>query len=166
MSQRVSLQLLSSAVLAFIGVWLGGCASFDPRWRAADGTEKSGYATRWDGRWTSAKHHTLNGSPEGGRLRCVLQRAEAGRLDAHFHANFLCFSGNYSVMLEPKAGGSKSEYRGTQELPDVFGGTYWYVARIEKDHFVARYDSEYDHGAFDLRRVKYGVDSNSPHAGD
>jgi hypothetical protein len=143
---------LAAAVLAI--VYLGGCASFDPRWRAADGTAKSRDATRWDGRWSSAKHHALNGGPEGGRLRCVVEKADSGRLDAHFHANFLCFSGNYSVRLEPKPRGAKMEYRGTQELPQVFGGTYWYVARITKDRFLARYDSDYDNGTFDLRRVK------------
>jgi hypothetical protein len=151
-------RFLQTAAGASLCLLFGACASFDPGWRAADGTAKSGYATRWDGRWTSAKHHTPSGGPESGRLRCVLARAGGGKLDAHFHANFLCFSANYSVTLEPKKGGAKSEFQGTQELPKIFGGTYWYEARITKDHFVAHYDSAYDNGAFDLRRAKSNVD--------
>jgi hypothetical protein len=157
---------LQAAVLASLCLFFGACASFDPRWRAADGTAKTRYATRWDGRWISAKHHTPSGRPESGRLRCVLERAPGGKVDAHFHANFLCFSANYSVTLEPKKGGPRSEFRGTQELPKIFGGTYSYEARITKDHFVAHYDSTYDTGTFDLRQAKSGVDLNSAHSGD
>ena len=166
MNTRASLRFLQTASLASVCLLFGACASFDPRWRVADGTAKTRYATRWDGRWTSAKHHTLSGEQEGGRLRCVLERARGGKLDAYFHANFLCFSANYSMTLEPKKGGAKSEFRGTQELPKIFGGAYKYEARVTKDHFVAHYDSSYDNGTFDLRREKSNTGSNSGHSGD
>jgi hypothetical protein len=154
MNKRALLRVLHTAGITSLCLLFGACASFDPRWRAADGTAKSHYATRWDGRWTSTKHHAPGGGVEGGRLRCVLEHAGGGKLDAHFHANFMWFSANYSVTLEPKKGGAKSEFRGTQELPKLFGGTYWYEARVTKDHFMAHYDSSYDTGVFDLRPAK------------
>jgi hypothetical protein len=151
-------RILQTALAASFCLFFGACASFDPGWRAADGTAKTRYATRWDGRWTSAKHHTLSGGPEGGRLRCVLQRADGGKLDAHFHANFLCFSANYTMTLTPKKGGAPSDFQGTQDLPKIFGGAYRYEARVTKDHFTTHYDSSYDNGTFDLRRVKSKID--------
>jgi len=166
MNARVLPRILRTSGVAALCLLFGACASFDPRWRAADSTAKSRYATRWDGRWISAKHHTPSGAPESGRLRCVLERAGGGKVDAHFHANFLVFSANYSVTLDPKKGGAKSEFQGTQELPKLFGGTYWYRATITKDHFLAHYDSSYDNGIFDLRRVKSGVDLKLAHSGD
>jgi len=83
----------------------------------------------------------------------VLERLKDGKVDAHFHANFLCFSGNYSVVLQPKPG-SKTDFSGTSELPQVFGGIYTYTAHLTKDRFTTRYDSVYDKGTFDLSRVK------------
>lgn len=154
MKPHVLLQVLKIGGVASLCLLFGACASFDPQWLAADGSAKSHYATRWDGRWTSAKHKALGGEPESGRLRCVLAHAHDGKLDVHFHANFLCFSANYSVTLEPKKGGSKSDFQGTQELPKIFGGVYRYDARLEKNHFVAHYDSSYDTGTFDLRPAK------------
>jgi hypothetical protein len=165
MNKSPLLRFLQTAGVASLCLLFGACASFDPRWRAADGTAKSRYATRWDGRWTSAKHRTPTGKAESGRLRCVLEHAGGGKLDAHFHANFLFFSANYSMTLEPKKGGGKSEFRGTQDLPKIFGGTYSYKARITKDHFVTHYDSSYDNGTFDLRRVKSSAELNSSHSG-
>jgi hypothetical protein len=165
MKTRVPIRFLKAASAASLFLLLGACASFDPRWRAADGTAKSRYATRWDGRWISSKHRTLRG-PESGRLRCVLERAGGGKLDAYFHANFLCFSANYSMTLQPKPGGAKSEFQGTQALPKMFGGSYSYEATISRDHFVAHYDSAYDTGVFDLREVKSYREGKSAHSGD
>lgn len=94
----------------------------------------------------------------GGRLRCVLEPQNGGRLAAHFHANWLIFSSNYEMMLDPVATGSnrkkEQKYRGTHELPATFGGTYRYEASIAADHFSARYTSSYDHGTFALQRVE------------
>ena len=139
---------------------LAACSSFDAEWRAA----KDG-ATRWDGRWTSGKHRTRSGEPSGGRLRCVLTEAAsdcfpakrparpAQALRASFHANWMVFSSDYTMTLTPLSG-SRTEFRGTHALPAIFGGTYRYTARIAGDRFTARYDSSYDHGTFDLTRVR------------
>src|SRR5262249_27934692 len=113
--------------------------------------------TRWEGQWTSDKHHKSDGSKEGGRLRCVLEPVPGDKLVAHFHANWKIFASNYSTTLEPVPGVPRNckslEYRGTQALPKLFGGVYHYDATIAGDSFVAKYTSSYDHGLFTLRRV-------------
>ncbi len=152
MSARLLLLLFCGALTA--------CSSFDARWRAAKDRTAAYGPTLWDGRWTSAKHRTLGGAPEGGRLRCVLSsinNAEyasgSPELRADFHANWLLFSSGYTMSLMPVKG-APTEFRGTHELPAVFGGTYRYTARITGERFTARYDSSYDHGTFDLTRVR------------
>ncbi len=150
-------------LLAILCGALAACSSFEAKWRAAKSP-----ATRWDGRWTSAKHMS-GGGPAGGRLRCVLEEAplargcfpakprpEPGRapvLGAAFHANWLLFASTYSMTLTPEKN-SRTNFRGTHDLPAIFGGTYRYAAHISGDRFTARYDSSYDHGSFDLTRVR------------
>ena len=125
--------------------------------------------TRWDGSWTSEKHRTRAGQPEGGRLRCVLTEVKVAtncfptgprikpstqtHLHADFHANWLLFSSDYTMSLTPVRG-SPTDFRGTHELPAMFGGTYQYTAHISGDRFTAHYDSSYDHGTFDLTRIR------------
>lgn len=155
MNARLLLVVLCGAVTA--------CSSFEAKWHAAKSP-----ATRWDGRWTSAKH-TSGGGPAGGRLRCVLEEtviatncfpprpgtrpACAHALRADFHANWKIFSSNYTMTLMPEKN-SRTNFRGTHDLPAMFGGTYRYSARIAGDRFTAHYDSSYDHGTFDLTRVR------------
>lgn len=139
---------------------LSACSSFDRKWRTAESP-----ATCWDGRWISEKHAAPGGGPAGGRLRCLLTEAAtncfpkrpgikpAKALQADFRANWLAFASSYTMTLTPLPG-SRTDYRGTHELPAMFGGTYRYTARIAGDHFTARYDSSYDRGTFDLRRVR------------
>jgi hypothetical protein len=141
--------------LAICASVLTGCSSFDDHWKAA--AEKKGHASRWDGRWASATHKESNGGPHGGRLRCVLEPQADRSLVAHFHANWKIFSGNYDVTLHPVPGGPGGrpthEYRGTHQMPKIFGGLYHYDALIRGDHFTAQYSSSYDHGSFVLHRL-------------
>ena len=104
----------------------------------------------------------------GGRLRCVLAPQANRSLTANFHANWLIFSGNYDVLLQPVPGGphrgDAREYRGTHDLPAAFGGTYHYDATIGRDRFTTRYISSYDHGTFTLQRVPAVKESSDLHA--
>ena len=134
-----------------------GCSSFQEKWDVVGKPGKYEHASRWDGRWTSARHKNAAGKPDGGRLRCVIEPASEARIVAHFHANWQTFAANYEVMFSPKTPGGKKqggvvEFRGTHELPKVFGGTYRYDARIAGDRFSARYDSSYDSGKFEMTR--------------
>ena len=145
---------LSAVLVLALGA---GCSSFQGKWDAAGAPGKFQNASRWDGRWTSARHKNGAGQPEGGRLRCVMEPASEARIVAHFHANWQAFAANYEVTFSPKTPGGKKaggglEFRGTHELPKAFGGLYRYDARIAGDHFNARYDSSYDSGQFELTR--------------
>lgn len=160
--------LTSLALAAVLGLF-SACSSFDSRWKAAKTDAK---ATRWEGKWTSEKHHKSDGSAMGGRLRCILEPQDAGRLAAQFRANWLIFASDYSMTLEPvrpgpvaRRGGVR-EYRGTQTLPAMFGGIYRYEAQIDGDRFTARYTSSYDHGTFALQRVGLFKDCYPLHARD
>jgi hypothetical protein len=134
---------------------LTACSSFDRQWKGAG--DHHGKSSRWEGTWTSAKHKKSDGSPEGGRLRCVLEPVRDQKLAAHFHANWLVFSSNYSTTLAPVTTGPQQagvrHYQGTQMLPKMFGGVYHYDATIRGDHFICKYTSSYDHGVFTLHRA-------------
>jgi hypothetical protein len=155
MISRVGFRMV---VLLLCGLF-GACSSFDSRWKSA---ATSATAERWDGHWTSEHHKTYGGSPIVGRLRVVMEPAADRQLTAHFHANWLLFASDYTMTLKPKAAGPRRsdvrEYSGTHELPQMFGGTYRYEARLVGDQFTARYSSSYDHGTFSLQRVPVSKD--------
>ena len=140
--------MIGRQLLAVLCGALTACSSFDAKWRTAKSP-----ATRWAGRWTSEKHTTPGGGPSGGRLRCVLEKAPTHARRADFHANWKIFSSDYTMTLTP-ANNSRTDFHGTHDLPKMFGGTYRYTAHISGDRFTARYDSSYDHGTFDLTRVR------------
>ena len=160
MSARLLLAVLCGALAA--------CSSFEAKWQAAKVPE-----TRWDGRWTSAKHTAPGGGAAGGRLRCVLvpasgsafaglsrPRVEHQVFLADFRANWSWFASDYEMFLwsakplHSLRTGRPVDYRGWHILPKMFGGVYRYSAHIDGDRFTARYDSSYDHGTFDLTRVR------------
>ncbi len=161
--------VIARLILSMAIVASGACSSFDAKWRAAEKAAGPNGPTRWDGRWTSAKHRGKNGAAEGGRLRAVLAEVRVATncspeksavkpgtrtdLRADFHANWLIFASSYSMTLKPVPG-SPTEFRGTHELPAVFGGTYRYTARRVGDRLNATYDSSYDRGTFELTRVR------------
>lgn len=172
---------LSATVAPLLAAMLCGalaaCSSFDAQWRAAEKPATAPGLTRWEGVWTSAKHAAPGGGPAGGRLRAVLTELHIpagsylppgpapGRgspLRADFRANWSAFAASYRLTLSPVPG-SPTEFRGSHELPAIFGGTYRYTARIAGDRFTARYDSSYDRGTFTLRRIPAAKDSPPPH---
>ena len=144
--------------VAFAIVVCGGCCSFQEKWDATGQPGKFEHASRWDGRWTSDRHKNAAGAAEGGQLRCVIEPVAERNVVAHFRANWKAFASDYEVTFSPvtagRAGraGEVVEFRGTHDLPRMFGGTYRYDARIAGDHFSARYDSSYDSGKFEMTR--------------
>jgi hypothetical protein len=151
----MSRPLLRSVLVLFASLLSACSTNFDKKWNAA--AEGQTKATRWEGRWSSGTRKETDGSPHGGRLRCVIAPQPDRSLTASFHANWLCFSGNYDMAFQPAAGsrrrGPVREYQGTHELPRILGGTYYYQATITGDHLVAHYTCNYDRGAFDLREL-------------
>jgi len=150
-------------VLVAWGSALVACSSFDARWRAAENPATTPGATRWEGRWTSETHAGRGGEPEGGRLRAVLEPGAAGSLHAAFRAHWKVFTSDYALVLTPT--GAPGQFRGTHELPAIFGGTYRYTARIVGGQFTAHYDSSYDRGTFALRQLPAVPDSPPAHSG-
>lgn len=146
------------SVLVLLASLLAACSSssFDTQWK--DAGQAKGHTTRWDGQWTSGKNVYANGAFHHGRLRCVLVEQPDRSLEAHFHANWLIFAGNFDTSLQPVLTGPRRrnvrKYEGTHDLPAVYGGTYHYHATIEGDRFFTRYSSSYDVGTFDLHREK------------
>jgi hypothetical protein len=129
------------------------CSSFHSRWKAA---ATSATEQRWEGKWTSEKHHAPMGGPEEGRLRAVTEPAPKGGLTAHFHAHWLIFASDYSTTFQPKPGPRRNgvrEFSGTQDLPKLFGGTYHYETTWAGDQLTTHYKSSYDYGTFSLHRV-------------
>lgn len=153
-------------LLALLCGALAACSSFDAKWRAAENPGPG--VSRWEGRWMSEKHTAQPGVPAGGKLRAVLTELHVpagsylppgpapglGRpMRADFHAHWLAFTSDYAMTLTPVPG-SSAKFRGTHELPAIFGGTYRYSARIAGDRFTAFYDSSYDCGTFTLQRLR------------
>jgi hypothetical protein len=109
---------------------------------------------RWVGRWTSDRHKSLiSREPEGGEVRCVLTRIDPYRYRAHFQAKWLTFAEYYVAELYGREHGNTFEAKGSFPVSPVFGGTYHYRATITPANFSLRYDSRYDSGTMELRKV-------------
>jgi hypothetical protein len=148
-------RILLRCFLVLLAGLLGACSSFDQHWKEA-GSGKNGL-TRWNGQWKSGKNLYVNGAYHHGRLRCVIAPQPDKELKVYFHANWLMFSGNYDMTLQPVKAGPRrrntGEYEGTHELPAAFGGVYHYRATIAGNHFKAHYTCSIDQGIFELTRV-------------
>ena len=151
--------------LALAALALSGCASIERDWfreqqreigttvqAPCDRKSHDAFTGRWDGRWTSAKHHKSSGEAMGGRLRCILTKLDERRYDAHFKANWLIFASSYRTTFQVERRGRELLLAGEHALTPMFGGVYKYQGRVTPDHFAATYDSAYDHGAFEMRR--------------
>lgn len=152
------MKALRAWICLLLALAAGGCSSFSGHWRAAAKPQAPGVDTvsRWEGRWTSSHHRQPWGGPAGGRLRCILEEGAGGNARAEFHANWLCFSADYTVTLQRQRVGGPGrvkEFAGSQELPAMFGGLYQYRARVGPERFDATYTSTYDAGVFGMTRL-------------
>ncbi|HEX5177328.1 MAG TPA: hypothetical protein VFV83_09880 [Chthoniobacteraceae bacterium] len=131
----------------FVFVLFGGCSSFEKEWRGADRTRlHGGIPRKWEGRWTSTKHHGM-----GGRLRCVLTQVDATHHRAWFRASWLTFASDYMVTLQTRPAPGGLRLRGEHVLHGFGGGLYRYAGLIAGDRFDATYESKYDRGQFSLQ---------------
>lgn len=134
---------------------LSGCASPERPRVSQAALAADPFAGKWEGRWTSAKHHD-----SGGRLRCTLTPVgrEAGAAPgtgcylAHFTAHWLTFSSTYDVPLTTRRERTELRFHGTHDLPAIFGGTYTFDGRATAGRFDSTYTSSYDHGTFQMTR--------------
>lgn len=128
-----------------------GCRSFERDYAAARATiydDPVGGA--WEGRWISDR----NG--HRGSLKAVLQPAGDDQYRARFKATFWkIFSASYDVQLSAEeAAGTETRLSGSTDLGWLAGGVYEYDATVAGDAFEATYESQADHGRFELKRAR------------
>ena len=122
--------------------------SFERKWREPGPTAASGFSGKWEGEWISEKHRNAKG-----RLRCLLQEEAPNRFHAQFKADWMIFSSGYSTRFTAVRKGKAIEFFGSENLGPLFGGIYRFKGRATERKFVASYDSSYDTGVFEMRRV-------------
>lgn len=139
---------------------LGACSSgFDAKWQAAAHRRAiDPYAGRWAGEWKSSRNRFHGG------LECVLTKATSApsgrskelRYTADFHAHWHGLSSSYTVVFPTTKSRDGLTVRGQQDLGLLQGGTYKYDGLITPSKFRLDYDSRYDTGVFELKRVPAG----------
>ncbi len=139
--------MLAIALLALITC---GCSSFNREWRQAEKTPVAlgSLAGRWEGHWLS----DVNG--HNGNLRCLITRSNEHEYAARFRATYwrvLRFSYTVPLQVEPHDGGWR--LRGEADLGRTAGGVYRYAGTATPTNFHSTYDSKYDHGIFEMKRL-------------
>lgn len=163
-------------LLALSAVLFSGCASFDREWRLWSPktttrpkgtvavlfpkiepapTPQSPWDGRWVGRWKSERHRApFSRELESGDLRCIFTRIDPYRYRAHFRANWLLGATDYQAELYGQPRGRTLHLKGQFPVSRIFGGTYRYEGTVTPDRFALRYDSSYDTGTFEMRKVR------------
>lgn len=156
-------------VLCALGSGLGSCASMKDKpavlrngcIRREPASFKAPLAGCWEGRWISRKHENSSG-----RLHCEMTPTEPGVYRAGFFAEWHVFRTRYAVMIRAQPRCGRISFEGAHSLPAIFGGEYRYQGMVRGDRMEARYDSLYDSGVLELRRVVTGAKAEeSAHPG-
>ena len=139
-----------SAIVLLLVMCLCGCSTFNRDWqRAAVAPQaENSLAGCWEGRWSSDEsgHH--------GGLRCLMTRQSDSFYQARFQATYgrlLHFS--YMARLEMQRHNMGWEFDGEADLGKL-GGVYYYEGRATATNLISTYRSKYDHGMFEMERVK------------
>jgi hypothetical protein len=103
---------------------------------------------RWEGRWISAKHRNSSG-----RLSCEMTPTAPEVYRARFLAQWHIFRTRYEVTLRTHSRNGRVSFEGSHALPALFGGEYRYRGIVKGNFLEARYESSYDSGMWDLKRV-------------
>jgi hypothetical protein len=143
---------MSRTLCLLFALLFAGCSSFEREWkRAATAPRGDVFAGRWEGQWKSEKHRGA-----GGRLRCILTKADERQYRAQFHAHWLMFASGYTALLDGERRGSELRLSGTHRLTGIGGGLYRYQGRVTPRAFTATYRSSYDDGRFQMSRPDGG----------
>lgn len=102
---------------------------------------------RWEGTWLSHQNqHT-------GALACLVSREPDGRHRFDFRATFWkVFRASYSVHLDVREIPGGHALSGSENLGGFMGGVYRYEGTVSNGTLRATYESEVDHGVFNLAR--------------
>ncbi|MDB5320505.1 MAG: hypothetical protein JWN40_2136 [Phycisphaerales bacterium] len=137
-------------VATWLMIALTGCSTFDRDFEAARQSKASvPSASIWDGTWKSEAGHG------GGRLRAILTPTASDTYHARFRAQYWgIFAADEDVDLHVTSTAPTTRASGEADLGFFKGGVYQYDATITPSNFDATYKSKYDHGQFDLRRLR------------
>ena len=128
---------------------LAGIYPFTEKTEAAP-TPQSPFDGRWIGKWTSARHHTpFSRKMEDGELRCVFTKIDPYRWRANFRAEWLLGASHFLTDLYGHERGHVLHLHG--EASAIV--PYRYDGVVTPNHFVLHYDSSYDTGTFELRKL-------------
>jgi hypothetical protein len=154
-------------VLASWPAWLtvvllcvtSGCSTFNRAWREAGQhpVRAKSIEGRWEGRWLSE----VNG--HNGKLRCLISRQPDGDYSARFRATYLkVLRFSYTVTLRVEPGEGEWRFHGEANLGKMAGGNYRYAGRATQTEFHSTFDSQYDRGTFEMRRIGEAAQAGRP----
>jgi hypothetical protein len=150
-------------LLCLLLILTAGCSSYHRTWKAgAQISTDDPVAGRWQGRWESnANGHT-------GKLRAVIRPTGDDAYVAHYWASYrkvlrFTYDQPFTVQTrETRADGKKIvAFSGKTDLGPLAGGVYTYEGRAEADDFHATYRCRWDHGTYDMRRLRPGIGATS-----
>ena len=103
----------------------------------------------WAGTWSS----TSNGMD--GALRCKVTKGDDGTYTAVFDATFArILSFKATVTLTVEVDGGQVRFKGEKDLGWLAGGVYTYEGHTDGKEFYSTYNSSYDKGTFQMKRVE------------
>lgn len=144
-------------LLLLLAMGLAGCSSFNSKWSslADEPVASNSIIGRWEGKWISEV------SGHEGRLRCIVEPSAATNSGTPTTEKFLfLFSAkwgpgivsDYDIeMTVQPANESGRAFEGDMDL-GLFMGVYRCKGRIVGDQFTATYNSDQDHGTFEMSR--------------
>ncbi|MEQ1859687.1 MAG: hypothetical protein ABMA13_07115 [Chthoniobacteraceae bacterium] len=165
-------RILNLILIAAATVLLPGCVTYEREWRLWNPppakesrnfysksepppTPQSSFDGRWLGRWTSDRHRKpFSSEMEGGELRCIFTRIDPYRYRANFRAEWMLGASTYLTQLYGKQRGNTLHLHGQDQVSRIFGGIYTYDGKVTPNHFTLRYDSSYDSGTFEMRKLR------------
>lgn len=128
---------------------LCGCSSFNREWRRVGklAASQDSIAGRWEGHWLSdVNAHT-------GKLRCIVTGETNGIYAARFRATYMkVLDFSYAVPLKVEQRDGIWHFQGEEDLGAMAGGVYRYTGSANSTNFHSTYDSQYDHGVFEMHR--------------
>lgn len=136
-------------LLTVFALALAGCASTRPLAPPPATAAAEPLLGRWEGTWLSHRNqHT-------GALTCLVTREPDGRHRFDFRATFWkVFRASYSVHLDVREIPGGHALSGAENLGGFMGGVYHYEGTASNGTLRATYQSDVDHGVFNLTRPR------------
>jgi hypothetical protein len=117
-------------------------------------TPQTPFDGRWEGRWTSNRHRVpFTDRMESGNLRCIFTQIDPYRYRANFRAEWMLGASEYLAELYGRRRGDVLHLRGESQVSPIFGGKYQYDGTVTPSRFTLNYDSKYDSGTFEMRKL-------------